>query len=212
MKKREKYVLSLVLLMATVLTFMVYLFDIPIIKFIGSLRTNNLDYFFISVTFASNIFIIFFFLTTLFLWKEHKRRWIFPLWLAGLLSVLTSYLVKVLVHRQRPFETKLVSVLSIAFNFMKDNFNTWNFSFPSFQAMLVFSVLPLLNKEFRKFKYIWFVFACLVAFSRVYFGVHFLSDIMAGAIVGYLIGLVTIKIEEKHKFGKRIIRKLKISL
>ena len=67
MKKREKYVLSLVLLMATVLTFMVYLFDIPIIKFIGSLRTNNLDYFFISVTFASNIFIIFFFLTTLFL-------------------------------------------------------------------------------------------------------------------------------------------------
>jgi undecaprenyl-diphosphatase len=212
MKTREKKIIFISLLMAAILTLIVYFFDVPIIKFVESLRSNNLDYFFISVTFASNVFIIFFFLTTLFLWKEHKRRWIFPLWFAGLLSVLTSYLVKVLIHRPRPFETKLVSVLSIAFNFMKDNFNTWNFSFPSFQAMLVFSVVPLLNKEFRKFKYIWFIFACFVAFSRVYFGVHFLSDIMAGAIIGYLIGLITVKIEEKHKFGKKLMEKLKISM
>tara|TARA_Y100000310_G_scaffold333800_1_gene412109 strand:- start:124 stop:762 length:639 start_codon:yes stop_codon:yes gene_type:complete len=211
MENRKKGAGFIALAMALVLTIIVYLFDVSIVQFVEGLRNNPLDYIFLSITFASNVFIIFFFLTTLFLWQEHKRRWIFPLWLASLLSILVSYLVKVLVHRPRPFQQGLVSVLTIAFNFMRDNFNTWNFSFPSFQAMLVFSALPLLNKEFKKFRYIWFIFACLVAFSRVYFGVHYLSDIMAGAIIGYLIGFVSVKIEEKHSIGQKVMRKLKIA-
>jgi len=211
MKNRKKAIAFVALAMILILTTSVYLFDVLIIKFIEGLRVNSLDYVFLSVTFASNVFIIFFFLTTIFLWKEHKRRWIFPLWLASLFSILVSCLLKVLIKRPRPFQKGLVSVLAIAFNFMKDNFNTWNFSFPSFQAMLVFSAVPLLNKQFKKFRYIWFIFACLVAFSRVYFGVHYLSDVMAGAVIGYLIGLIAVKIEEKHSLGKKIIRKLKIS-
>jgi undecaprenyl-diphosphatase len=123
---------------------------------------------------------------------------------------LVSYVLKSWVHRLRPFQEGFVSVLAIVFNLMKDNFNTWNFSFPSFQAMLVFSALPLLNKQFKKFRYIWFIFACLVAFSRVYFGVHYLSDVMAGAIIGYLIGLIMVKVEEKYSIGQKVMKKLKI--
>ena len=62
--------------------------------------------------------------------------------------------------------------------------------------MLVFSAVPLLNQEFKKFRYIWFVFACLVAFSRAYFGVHYVSDVMVGAVIGYLIGLSMVMIEK----------------
>ena len=210
MIRRNKIIFVLVLLMAIILAAISGLFDITIIKFIASLRNDYFDYLFLSITFASNVFIIFFFLTTLFLWKEHKRRWIFPLWFASFFAVLTSYLLKVWIKRPRPFQEGFVSVLNIAFNFMRDNFNTWNFSFPSFQAMLVFSAVPLLNQEFKKFRYIWFVFACLVAFSRVYFGVHYLSDIMAGAIIGYLIGAVVVKIEENYMFGKKTMKKLRI--
>ena len=210
MIRRNKIIFVLVLLMAIILAAISGLFDITIIKFIASLRNDYFDYLFLSITFASNVFIIFFFFTTLFLWKEHKRRWIFPLWFASFFAVLTSYLLKVWIKRPRPFQEGFVSVLNIAFNFMRDNFNTWNFSFPSFQAMLVFSAVPLLNQEFKKFRYIWFVFACLVAFSRVYFGVHYLSDIMAGAIIGYLIGAVVVKIEENYMFGKKTMKKLRI--
>ena len=149
MTDRKKTIIFIVLSMIILLTIITYLFDVPIVKFVESIRSDSLDYLFLSITFASNVFIIFFFLTTLFLWKEHKRRWILPLWFASFFSVLTSYVLKVFVHRHRPFQAGWVSVLSIAFNFMRDNFNTWNFSFPSFQAMLVFSAVPLLNKEFK---------------------------------------------------------------
>jgi len=211
MSNRKKTIGFVIFLMIIILTIIIRLFDMPIIKFIEGLRNYYLDYLFLSVTFASNTLIVFFFLTTLFLWKEHKRRWIFPLWLSSLFSILISFLLKFLIKRPRPFQTGQISVLAIAFNFMKDNFNTWNFSFPSFQAMLVFSALPLLNKEFRKFRYIWLAFALLVAFSRAYFGVHYLSDVITGAIIGYLIGFVMVKVEERTGFGKKVMRKLKLS-
>ena len=211
MKDRKKIIVILILSLILILTIIAYLFDGPIVKAVEGFRSDSLDYLFLSITFASNVFIIFFFLTTLFLWKEHKRRWILPLWFASFFSVLTSYLLKIWIHRPRPFQTGNVSVLGIAFNFMRNNFNTWNFSFPSFQAMLVFSAVPLLNKEFKKFRYVWFIFACFVALSRVYFGVHYLSDVMSGAAIGYLIGFTMVIIEEKYFFGKKIMRKLKIS-
>lgn len=206
----KKSVFIVGLFIVSISAFMAFLYDFELVQFISTLRNMSLDYVFLSVTFASNTFIVFFFLTSLFLWKEHKRRWIFPLWFASLFSAIISYLLKIIIARPRPFQ-KGVPVLQIAFHFMKDNFLSWNFSFPSFQAMLVFSALPLMNKEFKKFKYIWLVFACLVALSRVYFGVHYLSDVFVGAIIGYVIGYVMVIIEEKHNLGLKLMRKFKIS-
>jgi len=211
MKFKKRGVYFYIFFILIILTIITFLYDVQIIKFIASLRNDFFDYTLLSIAFASNVFIIFFFLTTLFLWKERKRRWILPLWLAGFISFIVSYIIKIGIHRPRPFQTKIVSVLGIIFNFIKDNFNTWNFSFPSFQAMLVFSAVPLLNKEFKKFKYIWFIFACLVAFSRVYFGVHYLSDVLAGSIIGYFIGILMVKLEEKYALGKELTKKFKLS-
>ena len=74
--------------------------------------------------------------------------------------------------------------------------------------MFVFSALPVLSKEFKKLKYAWLVFACLVAFSRVYFGLHYLSDVLGGAIIGYLIGWGIVIIEEEKGWGKKLMKKL----
>jgi len=207
---KKKSILIVSFLIAITLTIIIRLFDTQIIRFIAGLRGGLLDYIFLSVIFASNAMIILFFLTTIFLWQEHKRRWIFPLWIVSFCSILVSYLLKIWIMRPRPFQDGAVSVLAIAFNFIKDNFSTWNTSFPSFEAMLVFSVFPLLNKEFKKFRYVWLIFACLVALSRVYFGVHYFSDIMAGAIIGYLIGMTALVLEEKYMLGKLLIKKFKL--
>lgn len=209
MEKKRIFIIGLA--MSIILTFLVFLYDAEILKFIVSLRTTYLDYVLLSVTFVSNAFIIFFFLTSLFLWKEHKRRWILPLWFSCFFAIAVSYLIKITVMRPRPFQKGLVSVLQIAFHFMKNNFSTWNFSFPSFQAMLVFAALPVLSKEFKKFKYIWLVFACLVAFSRAYFGVHYLSDVLAGAVIGCFIGYIMVFVEGKYDLGLKLMRKLRIS-
>lgn len=194
------------LFLAILLIVISFIFDKQIVIFIGGLRNIVLDYVFIGLTFATSAIIIFFFLTTIFLWNENKRRWILPLLISFLLSVSISFIIKILIQRQRPFEVGLVSVFSVVFYFMKANFNTWNFSFPSFQAILIFSALPILNKSFKKLKYFWLVFACLSAFSRVYFGVHYLSDVLTGAIIGFLIGYFAVFIEEKYSLGLKIMK------
>jgi len=206
-KKKSRFILGL--LLSLILLVILFLFDASIIKIVSQSRSFYLDYFFISIAFASNILIIFFFLTSLFLWTDYKRRWIVPLWISGFFSVVFSYVLKVFIVRPRPFQRNYISVLNIVFNFMKDNFYTWNFSFPSFQAMFVFSALPILSQQYKRFKYIWLIFACLIAFSRVYFGVHYLSDVLAGAIIGYLIGCAMVYIEKNNKIGLKLMKKLR---
>ncbi|MEK6906697.1 MAG: phosphatase PAP2 family protein [Nanoarchaeota archaeon] len=193
------------ILIALVLLVVCFYFDAEIIRKISSIRNSILDELFIGITFVSSEIIIFFFLTSLFLWSEYKRKWILPLWVTLGLSVIISFILKVSIHRLRPFQQGIVSLLPI---FTNHNFISWNFSFPSFQAMLAFCAVPVLYKEFPRLKYAWILFAGLVAFSRVYFGLHFMSDVIAGSIIGYLIGVIVIMAEKKSKFGEKIYKKL----
>jgi len=182
-----------------------FYFDSYIVKGVSLIRNNYLNDFFIGITFASSSIIIFFFLTSLFLWYEHKRKWILPLWFTLGCSVMLSFLLKYFVQRLRPFQLGIVSVLPVL---EKTSHFIWNFSFPSFQAMLAFCAIPILSKEFPRIKYIWIVFASLVAFSRVYFGLHYLSDILVGGLIGYLIGAIIIKVEEESGFWEGVYRKI----
>jgi len=204
----KKDVLIISSIMTIILIIISFLYDKQIIIFIASLRNNILDYFFISLSFIGSTLIIFFFLTTLFLWKDNKRKWILPLWLSGSFAFLIGFLIKITTNRPRPFHEGSVSILQIIFHFIKNNFNTWNSSLPSFQAILVFSTIPIINKDFKKFKSVWLIFAILVSFSGVYFGAHYLSDILIGALIGYLIGTVMVFLEEKYHFGSNITRRI----
>ena len=178
-------------------------FDSLIVEGVGLIRNNLLNDFFMGITFVSSKIIIFFFLTSLFLWKE--KKFILPLWITLGLGVVVSFLLKVMIQRQRPFQLGLVSVLPVL---EKASHAIWNFSFPSFHTMLVFCVVPLLSKQFPKLKYYWISFAVLVGFSRVYFGLHFLSDVIAGGAIGYLIGVIVVKLEEEYGFGEKVYRKV----
>lgn len=198
MKNKNLAVLFIALGFAVILSFV---FDTLIVQNISKLRNVFLDDVFLGITFISSEIIIFFFLTSLFLWQEHKRKWILPLWLTLGASAIIGFLLKVAVQRQRPFQLGLVSISE---TLMSKSYEIWNFSFPSFQAMLVFCAIPILSKEFSKIKWAWITFAFLVAFSRVYFGLHFLSDVIVGGILGYLIGMLIVKLEEKKKLIKRI--------
>jgi undecaprenyl-diphosphatase len=200
-KKRE--VIFFLAAIACILT-SVY-FDSQISQAVSLARNSFLDNILIGITFASSAVIIFFVLTSLFLWKEHKRKWILPLWFTLAFSAIASFVLKITVHRMRPYQLGVVTALP----FLQEASHTvWDFSFPSFQAILAFCSIPILNKEFPRFRYVWIAFACLVALSRVYFGVHFLSDVIAGALIGYLIGTVVVKGEKEYKLSEKILRKI----
>ena len=198
MKKQKLIIISAFFIFAI---FISLYFDSEISKGMSLIRNNFLNEVFLGITFVSSELIIFFFLTSLFLLKDYKRKYILPLWASLGFSVIVSFILKIIVQRARPFQLGIVSVLPVL---EKASHSIWNFSFPSFQAMLVFCAIPVISKEFPKFKYIWIIFAGLVALSRVYFGLHFLSDVIAGSLIGYLIGLFVInrKALQEFSFGK----------
>ena len=178
-------------------------FDTGFSRLISLLRIRFVDNIFLGITFVSSEVIIFFVLTSLFLWKDHKRKWIVPLWFTLGASAIISFFLKIAVQRNRPFQLGIIPTLPVL---QEASFNIWNFSFPSFQTMLAFCALPILSKEYPKLKYFWIAFASLVGFSRIYFGLHFLSDVVVGAFIGLLIGMFIVQKENEIKFGERIAK------
>jgi len=57
-------------------------------------------------------------------------------------------------------------------------------SFPSSHAVNNFAGALILAFFFKRFKWWFFGFAAIVAFSRIYVGAHYPSDVIGGAIIG----------------------------
>lgn len=201
--QRQKFALISVLVILAVLAS--FYFDNALSIEVSRLRSSGLDKFFLVITYLSSEVIIFLAITALFLWKDHKRRWIFPLWLTFAVSTLIGFILKVAIQRPRPFQLGIVSLLP---SLEKASYSTWSFSFPSNHAMLAFCAIPILAEQYPKLKKVWFAIAVLIAFSRVYFGLHFFSDIIAGALIGYIIGMIIVKIEKEHKLGYNLYNNL----
>jgi len=83
-------------------------------------------------------------------------------------------------------------------------------SFPSGHSMVTFVVISLVIIAFmpknKYFKILWsislIVIGLLLAFSRVGVGAHYPIDVLAGCYIGYLILVVSIKIDNKFKLWK----------
>ncbi|MCK4905304.1 phosphatase PAP2 family protein [bacterium] len=61
-------------------------------------------------------------------------------------------------------------------------------SFPSGHTQLCFSTAVILAKEYKKNWKLFYLWAFIVGYSRIYVGAHFPMDIIAGGIIGYLSG------------------------
>jgi len=61
-----------------------------------------------------------------------------------------------------------------------------SFSFPSSHASNMAAVATLFSVKYPKFKWIYIGIAILVGYSRIYVGVHYPFDVLAGGILGVL--------------------------
>ena len=92
--------------------------------------------------------------------------------------------LKHLFFRPRPFvqQSVIVRVSNAAISGLKKNG-----SFPSGHACNAFMVAVFLASRIRQRRYVFYVMAAMVALSRVYLGVHYPSDVIMGALLGWTI-------------------------
>ena len=105
------------------------------------------------------------------------------------LLVLASYIIayfigdgilKNLIARPRPCAVDETVELLVA--------RSSSYSCPSVHSMLAFASAVPVFYNFRKAGIAALVFAALIAFSRLYFFVHYPTDVLFGAVLGALIG------------------------
>lgn len=60
-------------------------------------------------------------------------------------------------------------------------------------ALAVF-ITHILRKYYKKIAWVMFIWAALVAYSRIYMGVHYPGDVIVGAIVGVITGFIISKV------------------
>jgi undecaprenyl-diphosphatase len=87
------------------------------------------------------------------------------------LSSLASTTIKALVDRQRPSGDHVIDLPTSA-------------SFPSGHATTAFAAAVALSLLVPRWRWPALALAALVAYSRVYLGVHYVTDIVAGAMLG----------------------------
>ena len=73
---------------------------------------------------------------------------------------------------------------------LKETIRGQSLSLPSSHATNIFAAAFFLSFYLRKFWPFFYLIACIVGYSRVYLGVHFPFDVLAGAMAGTLCGLI----------------------
>jgi len=148
----------------------------------SSLRSGFLDFFaeifnnLFSITVLLPFLIVFYILTT-----DHKR---FVTLVAYTVTGIVTFLTKLIVNRSRPFygETDFLSI---------------NASFYSGHTSSAFVLAVVLSHYYPKQAPFFYLTASFVGFFRIYSGVHYVSDVVAGALFGWLIGKIFIRYKNK---------------
>lgn len=148
---------------------------------------------FLSYTAVS--FCVFFIIPFIILWIKDRNHAL--LFLSSFLAVvILTYSLKLVVLRARPFtilELPLIALLSYKFSW-------WDSSFPSSHASTSFSAFAAYEKY--SLKWLWLFLALVSVFTRLYAGVHFLSDVIAGALIGYFITKLVFWLDKKYGFSR----------
>ena len=112
----------------------------------------------------------------LLLGAASRRRGLVYLLALGFAAAVNNLAVKPLVERPRPYEAiagfePLVERLA-------------SYSFPSGHACASFAAATALTMLFGKRGAVAFIPAALIALSRPYLGMHYMSDVVCGALLG----------------------------
>jgi len=158
--------------------------DRTLLQAINNLSGNSLlDLLFIFIT-NVGFYGIWALLAAILLWKREKKAGLILLF--GLaVDVVTIAVLKTAFHRPRPFEVFELRLPAGA---------EIGSSFPSGHTQTAFMATTILGSFYRKARWPLFALSVLIGFSRLYLGVHYPLDVIAGALSGVSIGIFMLNI------------------
>ena len=127
------------------------------------------------------------FLVFLIFWKKHKV--IIEAFLAGgIARLILAQIIRWLWPVSRPFVENEVNLLV---------YHDQTASFPSGHASFFFAVSTVVYGYNKKAGFLFLVGSLLISFSRIFVGIHWPTDILAGAVVGLFSGWLVLKVLKK---------------
>ena len=174
--------------------------ELRFLDFLQTIHTPLLDKILAFITSLGNAGIIWIVLAVVLLILPKTRKTGIIVAAALLMDlVLCNLILKNLVARVRPYDIN--TALSILIKKPLD------FSFPSGHTAASFAAMTALF--LAKMKKAWIaalILAVLIAFSRLYFYVHYPTDVLGGAVVGILSGVLGYAIVEKLDKRRKVAR------
>jgi len=120
-------------------------------------------------------------------WKTWK--WLLTVAITiALTDQVSSFIFKPFIHRLRPCaDPAMLTQVKLLIPACPSSF-----SFTSSHAANHFSlamfVFMTLQPLFKKYTYLFFVWAGIISYAQIYVGVHYPLDVLAGALLGLMIG------------------------
>lgn len=150
-----------------------------------------LDWFFMVITHVGLTYVWFAF--SAFLWFKKRKTEALLLFITIILTSLIILPEKIFIPRARPFQ-----VLDARIFWIEEGY-----SFPSGHTKNIFVAATILSKKNKKIRFPMYFLAIVVGLSRIYLGLHWPSDVLTGALIGWLTSLLILNFENKilDKFG-----------
>ena len=196
MKNKNILLISLIIFFIFITTLVISnkisFIDSSVYNFLISFKNDSLTNFFRFITKFSNVaFLVIFVLIVLLILRNKDA--VFVIFNLIFLRLL-NYVIKVIIKRDRPNILRLIKI--------------GEYSFPSGHAMISMGVygylIYLIYKKIKNpyIKYLGIIILSLliilIGISRIYLGVHYFSDVVAGYTLSLIYLIIFIRVRRKY--------------